>query len=125
MAELNLKQITDKLNTEFVGDNRKLVFWYDEKRELRAEYDALTLPGVEKIELGNNQFGVKHRVLRQEPEQRFQHVHAGLREARQRHREVSREHGGHAVTQSAELSSSATRRMPSGLPPMCTPPCWV
>lgn len=29
MAELNLKQITDKLNSEFTGDVRKLVFWYD------------------------------------------------------------------------------------------------
>ncbi len=29
MAELNLKQIVDKLNTEFSGDTRKLVFWYD------------------------------------------------------------------------------------------------
>lgn len=24
----------------------------------------MTLPGVEKIALGNNQFGVKHRILR-------------------------------------------------------------
>ena len=30
MAELNLKQIVDKLNTEFTGEHRKLVFWYDE-----------------------------------------------------------------------------------------------
>ena len=33
MPELNLKQITDKLNTEFAGDTRKLVFWYDDKAE--------------------------------------------------------------------------------------------
>ncbi len=26
MAELNLKQITDKLNAEFAGESRKLVF---------------------------------------------------------------------------------------------------
>ena len=29
MAELNLKQIVDKLNKEFTGESRKLVFWYD------------------------------------------------------------------------------------------------
>lgn len=29
MAELNLKQITDKLNSEFTGEVRKLIFWYD------------------------------------------------------------------------------------------------
>jgi len=58
-------------------ERHRIIFWYDDKRELRAEYDALALPGVEKIELGNNQFGVKHRILRQEPEQRFLLYHAG------------------------------------------------
>lgn len=29
MAELNLKQITDKLNSEFASDVCELVFWYD------------------------------------------------------------------------------------------------
>lgn len=28
MAELNLKQIIDRLNAEFTGETRKLVFWY-------------------------------------------------------------------------------------------------
>ena len=32
---------------------------------------ALSLPGVEKIELANNEFGVKYRVLREQPEQKF------------------------------------------------------
>lgn len=27
MAELNLKQIIERLNAEFTGDTRKLVFW--------------------------------------------------------------------------------------------------
>ena len=31
MAELNLKQIIDHLNEEFIGDTGKLVFWYDDK----------------------------------------------------------------------------------------------
>lgn len=29
MAVLNLKQITDKLNSEFTGEVRKVVFWYE------------------------------------------------------------------------------------------------
>ena len=33
MAELNLKQIKDKLNLEFSGDGRKLIFWYDDNGE--------------------------------------------------------------------------------------------
>ena len=70
-----MSQLAQALTRLF--ERHRIVFWYDEKRELRAEYDALALPGVEKIELGNNQFGVKHRVLRQEPEQRFLLYHAG------------------------------------------------
>jgi len=31
MAELNLKQIIDHLNEEFIGDTRKPVFWYEDK----------------------------------------------------------------------------------------------
>ena len=34
MVELNLKQIIDRLNAEFTGDTRKLVFWYDDKAKL-------------------------------------------------------------------------------------------
>ena len=43
MAELNLKQIIDKLNTEFAGDSRKLVFWYDEKGEFAEDIDHVEL----------------------------------------------------------------------------------
>jgi hypothetical protein len=31
----------------------RIVFWYDTKRELRAEYETLDLPEIEKIEPGN------------------------------------------------------------------------
>ena len=37
-----------------IFDRHRIVFWYDEKAELRAEFDALDLPAVEKITLGNN-----------------------------------------------------------------------
>ena len=43
MAELNLKQITDKLNSEFEGDVRKLVFWYDAGAEFVSDIDNLEL----------------------------------------------------------------------------------
>ena len=43
LAELNLKQIVDKLNTEFTGDTRKLVFWYDEKGEFTEDIDGIEL----------------------------------------------------------------------------------
>lgn len=40
MAELNLKQIVDKLNTEFTGEHRKLVFWYDDKGDFAEDIDS-------------------------------------------------------------------------------------
>lgn len=49
----------------------RILFWYDSKKELREEYEALALPGVEKIELRNNEYAIKHRILREQPTQKF------------------------------------------------------
>lgn len=70
-----MQEITQSLQRLFA--RHRIIFWYDDKRELRAEFNALALPDVEKIELGNNQFGVKYRILRQEPAQRFLLYQAG------------------------------------------------
>jgi len=61
LAELNLKQIVDKLNAEFTGDTRKLVFWYDEKGEFAEDIDGIELANakVYKLEKGN-QFYTKY-----------------------------------------------------------------
>lgn len=52
-------------------DRHRIVFWYDVKQELRDEFEALQLPDVEKLELSNNEFGIKYRLLREQPEQKF------------------------------------------------------
>lgn len=60
MPELNLKQITDKLNAEFAGDTRKLVFWYDDKAEFADDIDTLELTGAKVYRLEpDNQFYTK------------------------------------------------------------------
>ena len=57
MAELNLKQITDKLNSEFSGEVRKLVFWYDEGAEFVDDVDTLDLVNAKVLHLeSDNQF---------------------------------------------------------------------
>jgi len=43
------------------------VVWRDAKSELAAEFLVLDLPGVEKIAVGNDEFGVKYRILRAQP----------------------------------------------------------
>jgi len=64
-----MDKITQALESLFA--HHRIVFWYDAGEELRADYEALHLPGVEKIELANNQFGTKHRILKAQPEGRF------------------------------------------------------
>lgn len=60
-----------------IFERHRIIFWYDTKEELQAEFEAVNLPHVEKIVLGNNQFGLKYRLLRQEPTQKFLLYHAG------------------------------------------------
>lgn len=61
MAELNLKQITDKLNSEFSGSVRKLVFWYDANAEFKEDVDTLELTNAQVLHLEpNNQFYIKY-----------------------------------------------------------------
>ena len=62
-------RIVQALNKLF--ERHRIVFWYDAKQELRRDFDVLQLQGIEKLELINNEFGVKHRVLREQPEQKF------------------------------------------------------
>ena len=58
-------------------DKYRIVLWYDAKKELRADYEDLNLDGVEKIEINNNEFSVKHRILREEPKSKFLLYHEG------------------------------------------------
>ena len=62
-------RIAQALNKLF--NRHRIVFWYDTKHELRNDFEALSLPGIEKLELTNNEFGIKYRILREQPEQKF------------------------------------------------------
>ncbi len=67
MAELNLKQITDKLNAEFVGDVRKLVFWYDANAEFINDIDTMELENAKVLRLErDNQFITKYFLERED-----------------------------------------------------------
>lgn len=67
MAELNLEQIIDRLNAEFTGDTRKLVFWYDDKADFAEDIDSVQLKNAQilKLEPGN-QFATKYFLERQD-----------------------------------------------------------
>ena len=65
MAELNLKQIIDRLNAEFTGDTRKLVFWYDDKGEFAEDMDSIVLENAKIYRLEtDNQFYTKRFFVR-------------------------------------------------------------
>lgn len=49
----------------------RIVFWYDAKHELRDDFEGLSLPGIEKLEIKNNEYGIKYHILREKPEQKF------------------------------------------------------
>jgi len=62
-------RITQALNKLF--DRHRIVFWYDTKQELRSDFESVSLPDVEKLEIANNEYGLKYRVLREAPTQKF------------------------------------------------------
>ena len=65
MAELNLKQIIDRLNAEFTGETRKLVFWYDDKAEFAEDIETVELQNAKIYHLRpDNQFYTKYFLER-------------------------------------------------------------
>ncbi len=52
-------------------DKHRIIFWYDVNKELRTDYEELQMSGIEKIELINNEYSVKYRILREQPKQKF------------------------------------------------------
>ncbi len=58
-------------------DQHRVVFWYDAQKELRADYEAVDMPGITKLEIAGNEYGLKYRILREEPQQKFLLYHEG------------------------------------------------
>lgn len=69
MAQLSLNQISEKLNQEFKGDSRNIVFWYDDKGEFEADIADLQLEKSRIIQLTKtNLFQTKILLERTDPE---------------------------------------------------------
>lgn len=49
----------------------RIVFWHDPEARFRGEFDEIEIPGVAKAEVANNEFVLKHRLIREEPRQNF------------------------------------------------------
>ena len=58
-------------------DRHRIVVWCDAKQELRDDFEVLSLSGVEKLGLTNNEYRLKYRLLCEQPEQKFLFCHEG------------------------------------------------
>lgn len=72
MAELNLRQIIDRLNAEFTGETRQLVFWYDDKAEFAEDMESVELQNAKIYHLEpDNQFYTKYFLERVDSETNY------------------------------------------------------
>ena len=50
--------IQQRLKTIF--QTQRLVFWYDDNEALKNEFNEIDLDDVTKLEIDNNEFGIRH-----------------------------------------------------------------
>src|SRR5579859_4249031 len=52
-------------------ESHRLVFWHDPDGQYAADLDGLDLPGVQTIRVANDEYGIKNRLLHDEPTIKF------------------------------------------------------
>ncbi|MBC7753678.1 MAG: BREX-1 system phosphatase PglZ type A [Moraxellaceae bacterium] len=60
-----------KLALEKLFEQHRIVFWNDVKKELRSEFETLSLDNVQKLVQDNNEFTIKYDVLVRNPDTKF------------------------------------------------------
>lgn len=74
---MNITRIQATLQNLFQDDSRwahpgqRVVFWYDPDQQFLDTFTELQLDGIEKLQLNDTPFTVKHRLLKQQPDQAF------------------------------------------------------
>jgi len=68
-------KITQAINRLF--EKYRIVFWYDAKKDLMSDFEAVSIADVKKIKLKRNEYGLKHHMLREAPLQKFLLYHEG------------------------------------------------
>ena len=64
-----MSQLKETLTQLFT--QHRVIFWYDEKEELRDRFEALELTDIEKVVVYRNQFYLKYKISRQDPEGKY------------------------------------------------------
>jgi uncharacterized protein (TIGR02687 family) len=55
----------------FQKSDKRIVFWYDEKKEFTEDFNELELPGIIKWEVKNNEFNLKYKIFIEDTKSRF------------------------------------------------------
>lgn len=69
MSGLSEDRLKQALEHQF--SHHRIVLWYDEEKKLREFFELVDIPGITKLEIKNNEFGLKYRVLVEEPDAQF------------------------------------------------------
>ncbi|MCF8307423.1 MAG: BREX-1 system phosphatase PglZ type A [Bacteroidales bacterium] len=64
-----MSKIAENLNKKF--QDYRVIFWYDKEKKLYHEFSELSLGDVEKVEVDNNEFYLKHLIEREKPKDKF------------------------------------------------------
>lgn len=71
----SLRAVLPHLEQRF--ESQRLVFWHDGDGEYASEFGSLELEGVTTIQVENNEYAVKNRLLHEEPNTKFLIYRAG------------------------------------------------
>jgi len=69
MGNVTEEHLIQALERQF--NQHRIVVWYDSEKKLREFFEQVNIPDVTKLEIKNNEFGLKYRILWQEPEEKF------------------------------------------------------
>ena len=66
-------EVNDKVQKalEKYFQQHRLVFWYDDKADMKSLFESMQFTDIEKLVIANNEFGIKHTVLIEKPKQKF------------------------------------------------------
>jgi uncharacterized protein (TIGR02687 family) len=64
-----MNKIQESLQKIF--QDHRIVFWYDEQEKMREQFEEIAISGIEKIEVNNNEFAIKHAILKGTPAHKF------------------------------------------------------
>ena len=66
-------EVNDKVQKalEKFFQQHRLVFWYDDKAEMKSLFESMQFADIQKLVIDNNEFGIKHTVIVEQPKQKF------------------------------------------------------